>query len=155
VEFSGQNTNSPICLSVYFHSKAIIVFLNVIIWMQIIFQTNGKASRAIWYFSLLWSGWGILLWTMIFPWDPFYLESSCALQFDVCNCTSGDLTARMAAVFTCCLGCCGDGGPGHAPLKDMPTVQLDTHHMGKRSFPLLSRVTKFAKLILTRREVSS
>jgi len=47
VEFSGQNTNSPICLSVYFHSKAIIVFLNVIIWMQIIFQTNGKASRAI------------------------------------------------------------------------------------------------------------
>lgn len=55
----------------------------------------------------------------------------CAPQFDVCNCTSGDLSARMAAVFTCCLGCCGDGGPGHAPLKEMPTVQLDTHHMGK------------------------
>uniref|UniRef100_A0A671SVK4 SPRY domain containing 7b n=1 Tax=Sinocyclocheilus anshuiensis TaxID=1608454 RepID=A0A671SVK4_9TELE len=36
----------------------------------------------------------------------------------------------MAAVFTCCLGCCGDGGAGHAPLKEMPTVQLDTHHMG-------------------------
>uniref|UniRef100_A0A673GNU6 SPRY domain containing 7b n=1 Tax=Sinocyclocheilus rhinocerous TaxID=307959 RepID=A0A673GNU6_9TELE len=36
----------------------------------------------------------------------------------------------MAAVFTCCLGCCGDGGAGHAPLKEMPIVQLDTHHMG-------------------------
>ena len=35
-------------------------------------------------------------------------------------------------MFTCCLGCCGDGGPGHIPLKEMPTVQLDTHHMGKR-----------------------
>ncbi|KAM9347009.1 LOW QUALITY PROTEIN: SPRY domain-containing protein 7b [Symphorus nematophorus] len=38
--------------------------------------------------------------------------------------------ARMAAMFTCCLGCCGDGGSGHIPLKEMPTVQLDTHHMG-------------------------
>lgn len=37
----------------------------------------------------------------------------------------------MAAMFTCCLGCCGDGGTGHIPLKEMPTVQLDTHHMGK------------------------
>lgn len=37
----------------------------------------------------------------------------------------------MAAIFTCCLGCCGDGGTGHIPLKEMPTVQLDTHHMGK------------------------
>uniref|UniRef100_A0AAX7TLS8 SPRY domain-containing protein n=1 Tax=Astatotilapia calliptera TaxID=8154 RepID=A0AAX7TLS8_ASTCA len=36
----------------------------------------------------------------------------------------------MAAMFTCCLGCCGDGGSGHIPLKEMPTVQLDTHHMG-------------------------
>uniref|UniRef100_A0A4W5L8B3 SPRY domain containing 7 n=1 Tax=Hucho hucho TaxID=62062 RepID=A0A4W5L8B3_9TELE len=36
----------------------------------------------------------------------------------------------MAAMFTCCLGCCGDGGTGHIPLKEMPTVQLDTHHMG-------------------------
>uniref|UniRef100_A0A3P8UZ30 SPRY domain-containing protein 7 n=1 Tax=Cynoglossus semilaevis TaxID=244447 RepID=A0A3P8UZ30_CYNSE len=26
--------------------------------------------------------------------------------------------------------CCGDGGSGHIPLKEMPTVQLDTHHMG-------------------------
>lgn len=34
-------------------------------------------------------------------------------------------------MFTCCLGCCGDGGSGHIPLKEMPTVQLDTHHMGK------------------------
>uniref|UniRef100_A0A9J7ZJM4 SPRY domain-containing protein 7 n=1 Tax=Cyprinus carpio carpio TaxID=630221 RepID=A0A9J7ZJM4_CYPCA len=58
------------------------------------------------------------------------LEALCALQFDACNCTSGDICARMAAMFTCCLGCCGDGGPGHAPLKEMPTVQLDTHHMG-------------------------
>uniref|UniRef100_A0A8C7I1A0 SPRY domain containing 7b n=1 Tax=Oncorhynchus kisutch TaxID=8019 RepID=A0A8C7I1A0_ONCKI len=33
-------------------------------------------------------------------------------------------------MFTCCLGCCGDGGTGHLPLKEMPTVQLDTHHMG-------------------------
>lgn len=39
--------------------------------------------------------------------------------------------ARMAAMFTCCLGCCGDGGSGHIPLKEMPTVQLDTHHMGE------------------------
>ncbi|XP_056610851.1 SPRY domain-containing protein 7b [Triplophysa dalaica] len=62
----------------------------------------------------------------IFLWDG----ELCALQFDVCNCTSGYLSARMAAVFTCCLGCCGDGGPGHAPLKEMPTVHLDTHHMG-------------------------
>ncbi|XP_020504021.3 SPRY domain-containing protein 7b [Labrus bergylta] len=37
---------------------------------------------------------------------------------------------RMAAMFTCCLGCCGDGASGHIPLKEMPTVQLDTHHMG-------------------------
>ncbi|KAI4885925.1 hypothetical protein NFI96_030895 [Prochilodus magdalenae] len=37
----------------------------------------------------------------------------------------------MAAVFTCCLGCCGDGASGQIPLKEMPTVQLDTHHMGK------------------------
>uniref|UniRef100_A0A3Q1EVR7 SPRY domain containing 7b n=1 Tax=Acanthochromis polyacanthus TaxID=80966 RepID=A0A3Q1EVR7_9TELE len=36
----------------------------------------------------------------------------------------------MAAMFTCCLGCCGEGGTGHIPLKEMPTVQLDTHHMG-------------------------
>lgn len=36
----------------------------------------------------------------------------------------------MAAMFTCCVGCCGDGGSGHIPLKEMPTVQLDTHHMG-------------------------
>ncbi|XP_037542128.1 SPRY domain-containing protein 7b [Nematolebias whitei] len=36
----------------------------------------------------------------------------------------------MAAVFTCCFGCCGEGGSGHIPLKEMPTVQLDTHHMG-------------------------
>uniref|UniRef100_A0A8C7LVQ9 SPRY domain containing 7b n=1 Tax=Oncorhynchus mykiss TaxID=8022 RepID=A0A8C7LVQ9_ONCMY len=36
----------------------------------------------------------------------------------------------MAALFTCCLGCCGDGGTGHIPLKEMPNVQLDTHHMG-------------------------
>ncbi|CAL9690007.1 unnamed protein product [Knipowitschia caucasica] len=36
----------------------------------------------------------------------------------------------MAAMFTCCLGCCGDAGSGHIPLKEMPTVQLDTHHMG-------------------------
>ncbi|TRY97112.1 hypothetical protein DNTS_027295 [Danionella cerebrum] len=36
----------------------------------------------------------------------------------------------MAALFTCCLGSCGDGGAGHAPLKEMPIVQLDTHHMG-------------------------
>ncbi|CDQ62980.1 unnamed protein product [Oncorhynchus mykiss] len=33
-------------------------------------------------------------------------------------------------MFTCCLGCCGDGGTGHLLLKEMPTVQLDTHHMG-------------------------
>ncbi|KAM6978298.1 LOW QUALITY PROTEIN: SPRY domain-containing protein 7b [Tautogolabrus adspersus] len=46
---------------------------------------------------------------------------------------SGCLAAfrvRMAAMFTCCLGCCGDGASGHIPLKEMPTVQLDTHHMG-------------------------
>ncbi|KAF3843371.1 hypothetical protein F7725_002220 [Dissostichus mawsoni] len=41
-----------------------------------------------------------------------------------------NLEARMAALFTCCLGCCGDGGSGHIPLKEMPIVQLDTHHMG-------------------------
>ncbi|KAJ8256251.1 hypothetical protein COCON_G00201150 [Conger conger] len=37
---------------------------------------------------------------------------------------------KMAALFSCCLGCCGDGGSGHVPLKEMPAVQLDTHHMG-------------------------
>lgn len=40
----------------------------------------------------------------------------------------------MAAMFTCCFGCCGEGGPGHIPLKEMPTVQLDTHHMGEDAF---------------------
>ncbi|XP_035029873.2 SPRY domain-containing protein 7 [Hippoglossus stenolepis] len=44
-------------------------------------------------------------------------------------CSRG-ISARMAAMFTCCLGCCGDGGSGHIALKEMPTVQLDTHHMG-------------------------
>lgn len=47
----------------------------------------------------------------------------------------------MASLFTCCLGCCGDGGSGHIPLKEMPTVQLDTHHMGKR------RNAKFQKFV--------
>ena len=41
---------------------------------------------------------------------------------------------KMAALFSCCLGCCGDGGSGHVPLKEMPAVQLDTHHMGKRQW---------------------
>lgn len=45
-------------------------------------------------------------------------------------------SSRMAAMFTCCLGCCGDGGSGHIPLKEMPTVQLDTHHMGKWTLSL-------------------
>ncbi|XP_058246884.1 SPRY domain-containing protein 7b [Hemibagrus wyckioides] len=37
----------------------------------------------------------------------------------------------MAAMFTSCLCCCsGDGGSDHKPLNEMPTVQLDTHHMG-------------------------
>lgn len=45
-------------------------------------------------------------------------------------CSAASVGARMAAMFTCCLGCCGDGGSGHIPLKEMPTVQLDTHHMG-------------------------
>ncbi|KAG7255606.1 hypothetical protein CRUP_034604 [Coryphaenoides rupestris] len=36
----------------------------------------------------------------------------------------------MAAMFTCCFGCCGDGGSGHIPLKEMPAVQLDTNLMG-------------------------
>ncbi|XP_029315155.1 SPRY domain-containing protein 7b isoform X2 [Cottoperca gobio] len=45
-------------------------------------------------------------------------------------CICAQLVARMAAMFTCWLGCCGDGGSGHIPLKEMPTVQLDTHHMG-------------------------
>ncbi|KAI1885378.1 hypothetical protein AGOR_G00219520 [Albula goreensis] len=40
------------------------------------------------------------------------------------------VSVTMAALFTCCLGCCGDGGSGHIPLKEMPAVQLDTHHMG-------------------------
>lgn len=44
---------------------------------------------------------------------------------------SSNAKGDMAAMFTCCLGyCCGDGGSDHKPLKEMPTVQLDTHHMG-------------------------
>ncbi|XP_041098041.1 uncharacterized protein LOC121309192 [Polyodon spathula] len=38
--------------------------------------------------------------------------------------------AIMASVLGCCLRWCGDGGSGHVPLKEMPAVQLDTHHMG-------------------------
>uniref|UniRef100_UPI00358DF8F4 SPRY domain-containing protein 7 isoform X2 n=1 Tax=Myxine glutinosa TaxID=7769 RepID=UPI00358DF8F4 len=36
----------------------------------------------------------------------------------------------MASDFfrVCC--CCGDGGPARLPLKDLPTVQLDTQSMG-------------------------
>ncbi|CAJ0931673.1 unnamed protein product [Ranitomeya imitator] len=34
-----------------------------------------------------------------------------------------------AMSFLCCW-CCGDGGSGHIPLKEMPAVQLDTQHMG-------------------------
>ena len=45
--------------------------------------------------------------------------------------TVGVNTIMANAMFTCCLNCCGDGGSGHIPLKEMPTVQLDTHHMGK------------------------
>lgn len=37
----------------------------------------------------------------------------------------------MASFFSCCLGCCGDNNSGHVILKEMPTVQLDTHHMGE------------------------
>ncbi|KAM5311004.1 SPRY domain-containing protein 7 isoform 3-T3 [Glossophaga mutica] len=36
----------------------------------------------------------------------------------------------MAASVFCCLQCCRDGGTGHIPLKEMPSVQLDTQHMG-------------------------
>lgn len=37
----------------------------------------------------------------------------------------------MAALVSCCFGCCEDNNRGHVTLKEMPTVQLDTHHMGK------------------------
>lgn len=37
----------------------------------------------------------------------------------------------MTSLFSCCMGWCGDTGSGHVTLKEMPTVQLDTHHMGK------------------------
>ncbi|XP_016346644.1 SPRY domain-containing protein 7 [Sinocyclocheilus anshuiensis] len=36
----------------------------------------------------------------------------------------------MAALVSCCFGCCGDNNRDHVTLKEMPTVQLDTHHMG-------------------------
>ncbi|XP_036419333.1 SPRY domain-containing protein 7a [Colossoma macropomum] len=35
----------------------------------------------------------------------------------------------MAGLFSCCFDC-GRGNSGHVTLKEMPTVQLDTHHMG-------------------------
>lgn len=34
-------------------------------------------------------------------------------------------------MFSCCMEWCGDTGSGHVTLKEMPTVQLDTHNMGK------------------------
>lgn len=37
----------------------------------------------------------------------------------------------MASLFSWCFGCCADGNSGHVTLKEMPTVQLDTHYMGK------------------------
>lgn len=37
----------------------------------------------------------------------------------------------MAGLVSCCFGCCEDNNRGHVTLKEMPTVQLDTHHMGK------------------------
>ncbi|TSK17912.1 SPRY domain-containing protein 7 [Bagarius yarrelli] len=36
----------------------------------------------------------------------------------------------MAGLFSCCFDCCDRGNSGHVALKEMPTVQLDTHHMG-------------------------
>lgn len=36
----------------------------------------------------------------------------------------------MAGLVSCCFGCCEDNNRGHVTLKEMPTVQLDTHHMG-------------------------
>lgn len=56
----------------------------------------------------------------------------------------------MAAMFTCCLGCCGDGGSGHIPLKEMPTVQLDTHHMGKWSLRVILAAHVRAVYVYTR-----
>lgn len=47
----------------------------------------------------------------------------------------------MASLFSCCLGCCGDASSGHVTLKEMPTVQLDTHYMGKHT--LYIQVTAF------------
>ncbi|XP_012696071.1 SPRY domain-containing protein 7a [Clupea harengus] len=36
----------------------------------------------------------------------------------------------MTSLLSCCMGWCGDSASGHVTLKEMPTVQLDTHHMG-------------------------
>ncbi|KAK3511188.1 hypothetical protein QTP70_032238 [Hemibagrus guttatus] len=36
----------------------------------------------------------------------------------------------MAGLFSCCFDCCDRGSSGHVALKEMPTVQLDTNHMG-------------------------
>lgn len=36
----------------------------------------------------------------------------------------------MSSLFSCCFDCCGDSNSGRVTLKEMPTVQLDTHSMG-------------------------
>ena len=96
------------------------------------------------------TAWGRCSDERLFLSDGISFGSNCLVR-GFRDVTVGVNTIMANAMFTCCLNCCGDGGSGHIPLKEMPTVQLDTHHMGRSASSLLfTNVFQWTSLPLSR-----